>query len=105
MPSPSLYDLSLSELEVRIEALGQPKYRARQVWEWAYKHFVGSYAEMTNLPASLRARLNEELPFPALTVVAELVSDDGLTRKQLLRLHDGKLIESVLMLYDPRSDS
>ena len=60
---------------------------------------------MTNVPATLRARLAEELPFPDLTVVRELTSDDGLTRKRLLRLHDGKLIESVLMLYDPRSDS
>jgi 23S rRNA (adenine2503-C2)-methyltransferase len=101
----SLHDLSLAELEARIEGLGQPKYRARQVWEWAFKHFAASYDEMTNLPASLRLRLAEELPFPKLTVIAELTSDDALTRKRLLRLHDGKLIESVLMLYDPRSDS
>jgi 23S rRNA (adenine2503-C2)-methyltransferase len=102
---PSLYDLSLPELEARMEALGQPKYRARQVWEWAYKRFAASYDEMSNLPASLRARLSEQLPFPKLSAVAELTSDDTLTRKRLLRLADGKLIESVLMLYDPRSDS
>jgi 23S rRNA (adenine2503-C2)-methyltransferase len=102
---PSLYDLSLKELEAHVEALGQPAYRARQVWEWAYKRFAASYDEMSNLPAALRARLAEELPFPALTVVAELTSDDGQTRKRLIRLHDGKLIESVLMLYDPRGDS
>ena len=102
---PSLYDLSLPELQARIEALGAPSYRARQVWEWAYNHFAASYDEMTNLPAALRAQLAEELPFPTLAVEAELVSDDRLTRKRLIRLHDGKLIESVLMLYDPRSDS
>ncbi|MDP9237133.1 MAG: 23S rRNA (adenine(2503)-C(2))-methyltransferase RlmN [Chloroflexota bacterium] len=101
----SVYDSSLSELEIRFDALGQPKYRARQVWEWAFKHFAASYDEMTNLPASLRVRLAQELPFPTVAVQAELTSDDQLTRKRLLRLHDGKLIESVLMLYDPRSDS
>src|SRR6185295_14035780 len=105
MPGASLYDLSLPELEDRMAALGQPKYRARQVLEWGYKHFVASYDEMSNLPASLRARLAEGLPFPNLSVVAELTSDDGLTRKGLLRLDDGRLIETVLMLYDPRSDS
>jgi 23S rRNA (adenine2503-C2)-methyltransferase len=102
---PSLYDLSLTELEARIEALGTPAYRARQVWEWAYRRFAASYDEMTNVPADLRARLAEDLPFPAMTVVAELASDDALTRKRLIRLHDGKLIESVLMLYDPRGDA
>ncbi len=102
---PSLYDLSLPELEARVTAAGQPNYRARQVWEWAYKHLAASYDEMTNVPAALRTVLAEELPFPEMTSVADLTSDDKLTRKRLLRLHDGKLIESVLMLYDPRSDS
>ena len=102
---PSIYDLSLAELETHVESLGAPKYRARQVWEWAYRHFAASYDEMANVPAGLRRQLAETLPFPALTVVTELASDDGLTRKRLIRLHDGKLIESVLMLYDPRGDS
>lgn len=101
----SLYDLSLAELEARIVAMGAPKYRARQVREWAYKRFAASYEEMTNVPAALRARLATELPFPRMDVVTELASDDGLTRKRLIRLGDGKLIEAVLMLYDPRSDS
>ena len=106
MPSQhTFYDLSLPELEARITEIGQPKYRARQVWEWAYRHLVGSYDEMRNVPAALRARLADDLPFPAVDTVREQLSDDALTRKKLLRLHDGKLIESVLMLYDPRSDS
>jgi 23S rRNA (adenine2503-C2)-methyltransferase len=101
----SLYDLSLRQLEDRVEALGAPRYRARQVWEWAYKRFASAYDEMKNVPAGLRASLAEELPFPVLKSLAELTSDDGLTRKRLIRLADGKLIEAVLMLYDPRSDS
>jgi 23S rRNA (adenine2503-C2)-methyltransferase len=101
----SLYDVSGEELEARVVAMGEAAYRARQVREWAYKRFAASYDEMTNVPAALRARLAAELPFPSMTVVAEVASDDGLTRKRLIRLGDGKLIETVLMLYDPRSDS
>ncbi len=101
----SLYDLSLPELETRLEAMGAPPYRARQVWEWAYRRAAASYDEMVNVPAPLRESLAAELPFPVLDTVTELVSDDGLTRKRLIRLQDGKLVEAVLMLYDPRGDT
>lgn len=101
----TIYDLSLTELEARIEALGQPKYRARQVWGWLYRHWARAYDEMTNVPAALRAQLAETLPFPAIDVVTEQHAADGLTHKRLLRLRDDKLIECVLMMYDPRSDS
>jgi len=101
----SLYDLSLAELTSWIEAAGQPAYRARQVWQWCYRRYAASYDEMANVPEALRVRLAADLPFPTIDIVREQSSDDGLTRKRLLRLHDGTLIESVLMLYDPRSDS
>ncbi|MDE3095037.1 MAG: 23S rRNA (adenine(2503)-C(2))-methyltransferase RlmN [Chloroflexota bacterium] len=101
----TLYDLSLTELEERVEALGAPRYRARQVRAWAFRRFARSYEEMSNVPAPLRRRLAEELPFPETRVDAETRSEDGLTCKRLIRLADGKLIEAVLMLYDPRSDS
>lgn len=101
----TLHDLSLVELEARIEDLGHPSYRAHQVWQWAYRHAALSYDDMANIPLALRAQLVETLPFADLTAVKELTSDDALTRKRLIRLNDGKLIESVLMLYDPRSDS
>jgi 23S rRNA (adenine2503-C2)-methyltransferase len=102
---PSLYDATLPELEAAVTAAGEPAYRARQVREWAFRRYARSYDEMTNVPASLRRRLEAELPFPEATQVREVTSDDGLTRKRLLRLGDGTLIETVLMLYDPRSDS
>ena len=101
----SLYDLILPGLEKMVAEAGEQPYRARQVWEWAYRRFAASYDEMSNVPAGLRQRLAAEAPFPALEGVTEQVSADELTRKRLLRLADGKLIETVLMLYDPRSDS
>jgi 23S rRNA (adenine2503-C2)-methyltransferase len=102
---PSIYDVSLAELQALVEAGSYPRFRAKQVWEWAYRHLAGSYDEMSNVPAALRARLASELPFPDAATVREIASDDRLTRKRLVRLPDGTLIESVLMLYDPRSDS
>lgn len=102
---PSLYDLSLPELEDTVESWGAPRYRARQAWEWAYQRRARTYDEMRTLPAPLRERLAAELPFPVTDSVTELMSQDGLTRKRLIKLHDGRLIESVLMLYDPRGDS
>lgn len=84
---------------------GAAPFRARQVWEWAYRRLAVSYDQMANVPAALRTHLASTAPFPQLEVVTEQVSANALTRKRLLRLHDGKLIETVLMLYDPRSDS
>jgi 23S rRNA (adenine2503-C2)-methyltransferase len=101
----SVYDLSLEEIEERTSALGEPRYRARQLREWLYRRPARSYDEMSDLPKALRARLAAELPFPQIAVVREQASEDGLTRKRLLRLGDGRLVETVLMLYDPRSDS
>jgi 23S rRNA (adenine2503-C2)-methyltransferase len=76
---------------------GEPAYRAAQVWEWAARG-ARSYAEMTNLPAALRERLEEAVPLSALTVDEEVRSDDG-TVKALFRTGDGRPLEAVLMRY------
>src|SRR3954449_10950934 len=76
---------------------GEPAFRARQVWEWAARGAAG-YDEMTNVPAPLRARLAETVPFSALTLEHEAHSKDG-TVKALFRTHDGHLVEAVLMRY------
>jgi 23S rRNA (adenine2503-C2)-methyltransferase len=76
---------------------GEPSYRAGQVWEWVARG-VGSYGEMTNLPAALRERLEAEVPLSTLTMAAEAKSDDG-TVKTLFHTADGRPIEAVLMRY------
>src|SRR3954454_33689 len=76
---------------------GEPAFRARQVWEWAARGAAG-YDEMTNVPAALRARLAETVPFSTLTLDHEAHSKDG-TLKALFRTHDGHLVEAVLMRY------
>ncbi|HEX6761480.1 MAG TPA: 23S rRNA (adenine(2503)-C(2))-methyltransferase RlmN [Gaiellaceae bacterium] len=76
---------------------GEPTYRVRQVWEWASRG-ASSYAEMTNLPASARARLDELVPFSTLALAQEAHSADG-TVKTLFHTHDGHPVEAVLMRY------
>src|SRR5437764_6276685 len=84
-------------LRDRLEALGEPPYRARQVWEWAARG-VGGYGEMTNLPAGLRDELQRKLPFSTLEVDREERARDG-TVKTLFRTLDGHPVEAVLMRY------
>jgi 23S rRNA (adenine2503-C2)-methyltransferase len=86
-------DLTLLE-----EALaGEPAYRAQQVWEWTARGARG-YGEMTNLPAELRARLEDQVPFSSLELVHEAKSVDG-TVKALFHTYDGHSVEAVLMRY------
>jgi len=87
------------ELEQLVVDLGEKPYRAKQIYEWVYQHQVTSYDAMTNLPLSFREKLEEIAPFQALDLATKQVSLDG-TEKFLFRLHDGHLIESVLMVYD-----
>ncbi|MFZ5822068.1 MAG: 23S rRNA (adenine(2503)-C(2))-methyltransferase RlmN [Chloroflexota bacterium] len=101
---PLVYDLDLPALTALLASWGEPAYRASQVWQGLYHQFWNTPDEFTNLPKSLRARLGEELRFAALTPVTYLDSSDGQTRKTLFQLHDGRLIEAVLMRYgDPAS--
>ena len=101
-PRVSLLDFSLPELEAFLADLGQPKFRARQVWEWIYKRYVADFDAMTNLPKPLREQLAAKATLTPLQPVAEMVSLDADTLKTLFQLPDGQTIETVLMLYDER---
>ena len=105
-----LHDLNLNELEESLAAINQPAYRARQIMEWAYDRGkrVESWDAMKNLPSSLRVLLGKSHPFRIPEVLTVSGSKDT-TRKLLLRLHDGELIETVLIpaspaLYGEESD-
>ncbi len=95
----NLYDFSLDDLTALLTEWGEPKFRAKQVWEWLYDKRVSTLDAMTNLPQSLRDRLKTETVIGTLQVAAEQSSKDG-THKRLYRLPDGQLIEAVLMPYD-----
>jgi 23S rRNA (adenine2503-C2)-methyltransferase len=87
--------MDLQQLASTLES--EPAYRARQVWEWTARGASG-YDEMTNLPAPLRVRLAEEVPFSTLAVEHEAHASDG-TLKTLFRTRDGHPVEAVLMRY------
>src|SRR5262249_20225384 len=74
---------------------GEPAFRASQVWSWVARGASG-YEEMTDVPASLRARLAERLPISTLHVEQEVRARDG-TVKTLFRTGDGLPVEAVLM--------
>src|SRR5437764_3569686 len=76
---------------------GEPAFRARQVWRWAAAGAPG-YAGMTDVPAALRARLEEHVPFSTLSLVREAHARDG-TVKALFHTHDDRPAEAVLVRY------
>jgi len=98
----NLYDLTLDELTARLAEWGYPAFRARQVWEWLYRHYAADFAPMTNLPGALRERLAAETTLSIGEVVLSQHSSDGQTKKVLFRMPDGQFIETVLMGYEKR---
>jgi len=96
-----LLSLTLPELQQWLVERGEAPFRAKQIYHWLYQHLVTGFQEMTNLPQALREQLAQEASIGPMVVRSELHSKDDRTRKVLLELGDGKLIESVLMLYPP----
>ena len=88
--------LTLAELAAQLKALGEPVYRAAQIFDWIYKKHKFAWEEMTSLPKPLRAKLSAETPLPVLIQKDVHVSKDG-TRKFLFQLFDGQLIETVFI--------
>ena len=93
---PDLRSLSLPELSAVAARLGEPPYRARQLFGWLHGKGSASLLAMTNLPRAFRERLAAETRLSTLTIDAVQQSADG-TRKYRLRTGDGKFIESVYM--------
>ena len=100
-----IYDLDLPALTNLLQKWEEPAYRAKQVWQGLYQHLYNSPDEFTNLSKALREKLAERLNFSPLKVKLFQDSSDGQTRKTLFELHDGHLIEAVLMRYDPNTNS
>ena len=90
----TIFDYSAPGIEQLMESLGQPKFRAKQLIQWLYKHGVESYDEMRNLPASLRDQLAQITPLIPPSIIDKQVSKDG-TRKFLLEFADGHQVETV----------
>ena len=91
--------MNLSEIENVAASLNEPKFRAKQIFEWFQVYGAMSYDEMTNLPKSLRNTLREKYPVRSCEIELKQVSKLDSTVKYLFRLYDGNFIESVLMKY------
>src|ERR1700677_3794068 len=101
-PPRHLADLELAERREAVTELGQRAFRADQLSRHYFARYTDSPEDMTDLPAGVRAALTGELLPRLLTSEREQTCDDNATRKMLWRLHDGALVESVLMKYTDR---
>jgi 23S rRNA (adenine2503-C2)-methyltransferase len=87
------------QLVVLLSGLGHPAYRAEQILVWLYQKGARSFADMTNLPNSLREQLSEFAEIGFLELVRRLVSRDG-TEKYLFALADNQTVETVVLPYN-----
>ena len=90
--------LSEEELAQYIRGLGQPAFRAGQIFRWLHQRGAARFSAMTDIPKSLAALLDEQCEIESLSVARKQVSRDG-TVKYLFRLPDGNCIETVVMRY------
>ena len=101
-PPQHLADFDPAERKAAVEALGHKGFRAKQLSTHYFEHLVESPADMSDLPKSIRDELVAALMPQLLTPVRTQLADKGKTVKSVWRLHDGALIESVLMRYPKR---
>jgi 23S rRNA (adenine2503-C2)-methyltransferase len=101
-PARHLADLTPPERRSAVAALGLPAFRADQLSRHYFGRLERDTAQMSDLPAQLRPVLATALLPPLLQELRDLETDEGRTRKTLWRLHDGSLVESVLMRYPDR---
>lgn len=97
----NLRHAGLQDLEGQMKEWGEPKFRAKQIYEWIWKKFAADINEMTNLSKGLREKLSAEYFIPKVKTHHSQFSSDG-TIKNRLELHDGYFVESVLIPTEKR---
>ncbi len=99
---PLVYDLSLKDWQDLLKEWGEPTFRAQQIWTGLYQQLWSSPEEFSNIPRSLREKLDKYVRFVSLQPLQDLRSKDGETNKILFELPDHRAIETVLMRYNDR---
>lgn len=94
----NLLDYTLDEFASWLKENGESAFRSKQVFSWMYKD-IWNFDDMKNIPKSLKEKLNENFEILIPEVVECFKSSDDNTRKLLLALNDGNLIECVIMQY------
>jgi 23S rRNA (adenine2503-C2)-methyltransferase len=100
-----IYDLDFPALTEKLNSWNEPSYRAKQIWQGLYQHFYNSPSQFTTLSKNLREKMSAEFELEGLAPVRVQDSTDGQTRKTLFKLHDGYVIEAVLMRYGDPADT
>lgn len=98
---PDFRSLRREEVRAHFAAWAEPAYRADQVYDWLWSKGAQSFEEMSNLPKALRIKLTEEFEFRPQRIESVQRSTDG-TMKNAVRLHDGLVVESVLIPTEKR---
>ena len=94
-----LKSLNLEQLTEELLSIGEKKFRAKQIYSWIHEKLADSFDEMTNLSKGLREDLKDNYTLNSMDAVAVQTSKLDGTQKYLFRLHDGHVVESVLMRY------
>lgn len=94
MAKTDVKSMTLEELQLFMGELGEPKFRAKQIFDWLHQKQVDTFAEMTNLSQKLRERLEQEAKIGGVEMVERLLSKEDGTRKYLFALENGSIIES-----------
>jgi len=93
MAKTDVKSMTLEELQLFMGELGEPKFRAKQIFDWLHQKQVDTFAEMTNLSQKLRERLEQEAKIGGVEMVERLLSKEDGTRKYLFALENGSIIE------------
>lgn len=99
MEKTDIMSLDLPELEARLEAAGEKKFRAKQIYKWLHVKRIFDFDKMTDLSVQLREHLKDNFCVNGLFVQKKLESSIDNTVKYLYRLSDGNYVETVLMEY------
>lgn len=99
MEKRDILSMSFDDLAAALKEMGEPAFRAKQIYMWLHSNCVVSFEEMTNLSKALRQRLDDNFVIFTAAIEKKLISEYDDTNKYLFRLHDGEFVESVLMKY------
>ncbi len=99
MEKKDILSMSFEELSAALKEMGEPAFRAKQIYLWLHSECVTAFDDMTNVSKALRQKLNDSFVIFGAAIEKKLVSEYDDTVKYLFRLHDGEFVESVLMKY------
>ncbi len=99
MEMTDIKSMDMEHLRLFVESLGEKKFRAKQLYSWMHQKLVKDFEEMTDLSKTFRERLKKECVLGSVSIRREQISQKDGTRKYLMELRDGNMVETVLMKY------